>query len=159
MDKKTIFTNTSSGTVALFEPAQISFEENFSEEFYTCLTYFKEGSLILFGIGGDGPVGMSVSIEEGPTISKGSSFSGRLKVVTGKLFFGPGESLPHDGRPFREDDFEGEWIDIAPGYYRYVISSIEDSDSADVSLSCTFSPVDSLEEVDYPKKNIPYLEA
>ncbi len=156
MSSQVLSTNTGTGTVALFEPDRIALEEYFDDDFYTCMSYLKEGRLVLFGIGGDGGVGMLLELVKQLPNPRAESFEGRLEVLSGKIFFGDGASLPYKGSPFDSERAEGEWVEVPPGKYHYVVSSTFDSD--DYSLTCSLMSVDSFDEVNFPKSSIPQID-
>lgn len=154
-----IWTSTDSGTIALFEPTEVQFEEYFADEPYTYLTYMKEGKLLLVNIGGDGSVGMSVRFADAlPAVIPKSAVQGRLQSLSGRLFFGAGESLPQNDEPFDEPE-SGEWLDTPRGNYHYILSSVDEIAEDDVSLNLTLIPVKVFDAVPYPKGgDMPSLE-
>jgi len=81
-----LWTTTQTGTIALFEPERVPFEDYFADEPYTYLTYFQEGKLLLVSIGGDGSVGLGVELVDSFPEVTAEKLEGRFELESGKLF-------------------------------------------------------------------------
>ena len=150
--------STETGTIAFFEPDRVPFEDYFADEPFTYLTYMKEGKLLLLSIGGDGVVVIAVEIVDSLPGDRSEAVEGRLEVKSGRIYFGPGESLPQNDEEFEEKPDRGDWLSIPAGKYHYVLSMIEgDPNGASIRLALT--AVSSFDGVPYCKDGeMPSLE-
>ncbi|GEM_PF-5668018 len=144
-----LWTTTQTGTIALFEPERVPFEDYFADEPYTYLTYFQEGKLLLVSIGGDGSVGLGVELVDSFPEVTVEKLEGRFEVESGKLFFGPGESLPDEDEAFEESSHKGQWLELPPGRYRFVMVQATPNNTEGLSYRLIFAPVPSFDGVPY----------
>ena len=131
---KSIWANAESGTIAIFHPDCVCFEEYFADDAFPYLTFMKEGKLLLLEMGGDGSVGIVVEVVNSLPKSEGKYLEGRIESPDGRLYFGAGECLPIEGDEFEASE-DGEWFHLS------------------------LLPVQSFDSVPYHKSgSMPYLE-